>query len=141
MVLQQQQVVPIWGQAKAGGRVSVKFLTQIISTKVDEYGHWKVELSPLIASYTPAFLTVEGKANTIGSSGTAVKEKLTINNILVGEVWLSSGQSNMLFTLAESLSGQKDIAQANNINLRLLDFTNQTLYPDKKVFNVKALGD
>lgn len=132
MVLQQQQVVPVWGKANAGSTVTVSFLDQTISTKANKKGNWLVELSPLTASYTPALLIIE-------TSKVSIKEKIIIDNVLVGEVWLSSGQSNMRFTLAKSYGGKKSIAQAKNNKLRLLDFTNKKFYPTKKVFNVKDL--
>lgn len=132
MVLQQQQVIPIWGKAKADSKITVSFITQTVTTIADENGDWRVELSPLTASYTPVQLVVELVEGSI-------KHKIIINNVLVGEVWLSSGQSNMRFTLDKSLGGQKAIKQSQNYNIRLLDFTNETFYPTDKVFNVKAL--
>jgi sialate O-acetylesterase len=132
MVLQQKQVVPVWGKAKAKSKVVVTFLKQTLSTKANENGDWQVELSPLIASYTPRQLVVELAEND-------VKERIVINNVLVGEVWLSSGQSNMRFTLAESIGGQEAIEQSHNPNIRLLDFNNESFYPTEKVFDVDAL--
>ncbi len=132
MVLQQQQVVPVWGKAHAGNNVVVSFLKQKITTVADKDGEWFVELSPLKASYIPEKLEV-----VITGEGT--KEKVIIDNVLVGEVWLSSGQSNMRFTLAKSQGGNEAVVQANNNKLRLLDFTNKKFYPTKKVFNVKDL--
>jgi sialate O-acetylesterase len=127
MVLQQQQVVPVWGKAKAGSNVNVSFLTQSITTIADENGDWKIELSPLKASYTPAKLIIDAD------------EKVIINNVLVGEVWLSSGQSNMRFTLTKSLGGKKAITQSKNNKLRLLDFTDKKFYPEEKIFDVEEL--
>ncbi len=114
--------------------MSVQFLSQKITTKADENGQWQINLNPLAASYTPTKLIVEAQA-----AGQAKQDKLIINKVLVGEVWLSSGQSNMRFTLEKSLGGKDVIKQAKNKHLRLLDFTNKTFYPTKKIFNVKAL--
>jgi len=132
MVLQQQQVVPVWGKANTGSTVTVSFLDQTISTKANKKGDWLVELSPLTASYTPAKLIIE-------TSKISTKEKTIINNVLVGEVWLSSGQSNMRFTLAKSFGGNKEVAQSKNNNIRLLDFTNKKFHPAKEAFNVTDL--
>jgi sialate O-acetylesterase len=134
MVLQQQQPVPIWGTAKAHSKVSVTFLQQTLTTNANENGDWQVELSPLTASYTPVQLIVK-------QVEAGINENIIIDNVLVGEVWLSSGQSNMRFILAKSLGGQKAIAQSHNSNIRLLDFNNETFYPTEKIFNIKALED
>ena len=83
MVLQRNQPVPIWGTARSGERVTVRFAGQEKSTNADGKGNWRVNLDPMEASAEPCEMTVSGE-NT-----------LTLGNILVGEVWLCSGQSNM----------------------------------------------
>ncbi len=132
MVFQQQQVLPIWGKAKAGAQVTVSFLNQKIITTANKNGDWLVEILPLMASYSPEKLIVE-----LTEEGD--KEVITINNILIGEVWLSSGQSNMRFTLGESLGGNEAVAESENNNLRLINFTNKTLFPTNRIFNVEEL--
>lgn len=87
MVLQRGQAVPVWGWADAGEEVCVAFAGQTKSTKADEGGKWRVMLDPLKAGEAGAMM-VKGK-NTI-----------TIKDVLVGEVWLASGQSNMAANLA-----------------------------------------
>ncbi len=83
MVLQQGQHVPVWGWAAPGEEVTVEFAGQSRSTTADKAGNWKVRLNPLAVSAAPADLIVAG-AN-----------RIVLTNILVGEVWLCSGQSNM----------------------------------------------
>jgi sialate O-acetylesterase len=83
MVLQREQPVPVWGHAAPGEAVAVRFAGQEKRVRADAAGHWQVTLDALATSATPATLTVAG-ANTI-----------ELKNILVGEVWLCSGQSNM----------------------------------------------
>lgn len=82
-VLQQKIAVPVWGTARDGEKVTVKFQGQEAST-VAKDGRWLVKLKPLKAG-GPSTLTITGD-NTI-----------TLTNVLVGEVWLCSGQSNMAF--------------------------------------------
>lgn len=60
MVLQQKMLVPIWGQAKAGGEISVSFGNQTKSTVADSQGKWKVLLDPMEASDKPAAMTIKG---------------------------------------------------------------------------------
>ncbi len=83
MVLQREMAVPIWGTAKPGEAISVSFAGQTVKTTADKNGKWRVTLRPLKTSKTAQTMTITGP-NTV---------KLT--NILVGEVWLASGQSNM----------------------------------------------
>ena len=83
MVLQQQLAVPVWGWAAPGAEVTVKFAGQTKTTRADASGQWLVKLGKLKASFTPQNLVI-----TAGDTQ-------TFTNILVGEVWLGSGQSNM----------------------------------------------
>lgn len=90
MVLQREKPVPVWGTAAPGEAVTIQFAGQHPSTKADAAGHWQVTLKPLAASAMPAELVVSG-SNTI-----------RLRNILVGEVWLCSGQSNMEYTMRKN---------------------------------------
>ena len=106
-VLQRNIPVPVWGTAKDGEKVTVKFAGQSVST-VAKDGKWLVRLKPLKASATASSMKIAGE-NTI-----------TVNNVLVGEVWICSGQSNMEWTLAKAANGAEAIAAANDPQLRLL---------------------
>lgn len=83
MVLQRGQPVPVWGWAAPGEKVSVEFAGQKKSATADAAGRWEVRLSKLTTATKPAAMTISGS------------ETHTFTNILVGEVWLCSGQSNM----------------------------------------------
>lgn len=87
MVLQRNAQVPIWGRADVGEKVRVSFAGQTLETTADLFGIWMVKLKPLKQNLQPEKLTISGK-NTI-----------TLTNILVGDVWLCSGQSNMEYPL------------------------------------------
>lgn len=91
MVLQQETPAPVWGTAKPGENVTVTFAGQTKSTKADDKGQWMVRLDPLTASAKPAILKVRSAAG----------EK-SISDVLVGEVWIASGQSNMALRLGFS---------------------------------------
>lgn len=82
-VLQRDMPVPVWGWADAGEKVTVQFAGQRRMATADGSGRWQVSLEPLAASDEPRDLTVSGNATA------------TIRDVLVGEVWLASGQSNM----------------------------------------------
>jgi sialate O-acetylesterase len=113
MVLQQQMTVPVWGWAAPDAEVSVKFAGQTKFARADADGKWLVKLGKLKASFTPQNLVV-----TAG-------ETKTFTNVLVGEVWLGSGQSNMEKPVGKQpgqkpcLNAEAEIAAANYPNLRL----------------------
>ena len=104
-VLQQGLAVPVWGTGNDGEHVTVKIQDQTVSTTVQN-GRWLVRLKPMKAG-GPFTLTITGD-NTI-----------TISNVLVGEVWLCSGQSNMAFHLAQAANAAEAIAAAEDSQLRL----------------------
>ena len=83
MVLQQNQPVPVWGWSRPGTDVTVKFGGQTRHARAGDDGRWEVRLNSLKASSQPADLVIEAG------------ETRTLTNILVGEVWFCSGQSNM----------------------------------------------
>ena len=102
MVLQRGQPVPVWGWAAPGEQVTVSFAGQTQKTEAGKDGAWRVTLRALQASSDPATFTVSG-ANTV-----------TFNNVVVGEVWFCSGQSNMAFTLGQ-VRGIEDMIAASDI--------------------------
>jgi sialate O-acetylesterase len=104
MVLQQGIPVPVWGTAQEGEKVIVKLQGQEVSATA-RHGQWIVRLNPLKAG-GPFTMQVSGK-NTI-----------TRTNVLVGEVWLCSGQSNMEFPLAGATNAAEVIPQAGDPGLR-----------------------
>ena len=90
MVLQRNKALPVWGRASAGEAVRVIFGNQTKTTFANDSGQWEVVLDPLKTSMEPAEMTISG-TNTI-----------VLKNILVGEVWLCSGQSNMEYSMNKS---------------------------------------
>jgi sialate O-acetylesterase len=90
MILQKGMPVPIWGKAKAKEEIIVRFAGHELKTTSDRSGKWKVELPPLKASFEERELTIQGK------------EKVTFKGVLVGEVWICSGQSNMQYGWGKS---------------------------------------
>ena len=109
MVLQRHEKLPIWGQATPGDTVTVAFRGDLISTKADAQGQWLAKL-PAQEVGSPGTLRIE-------SSG----EVVTFEDILIGEVWLCSGQSNMEMNVKSSNDAQAEIAAANYPSIRLFD--------------------
>jgi sialate O-acetylesterase len=116
MVLQRDQAVPIWGTAEPGETVVVKFASQTQTTQAGVDGKWRLTLQPMSASTTPSSMIISGK-NTI-----------TLDDVLVGEVWMVAGQSNMQFTVAESADGQAAIAAASDPAIRLFNISRKVAF-------------
>lgn len=108
MVLQQNQTNPIWGWDTPGTKVTVTFSGQTKSAVAGTDGKWTVKLDALPANE---------KAQTLTVSGTETKE---VQDVLVGEVWMCSGQSNMGFTLNGDWNGDLEAAASKLPNLRLI---------------------
>lgn len=106
MVLQRNLNVKVWGKADPGERLTVSFNGQKIKTKAGKAGKWSVMLKPMKAG-GPFNMTVEGK------------NELVLRNILVGDVWLCSGQSNMQWPVSRSNNAEKEIKNANYPQIRL----------------------
>ncbi len=105
MVLQREKPITLWGWADAGEKVTVQFNKQTKSIKTDKSGKWIIALGAEQAG-GPYVLTVKGK-NTI-----------TINNILVGEVWVCSGQSNMEWPVRAVTNAESEIRNSNYPQIR-----------------------
>ena len=106
LVLQRDVVVPVWGWADPGERVTVSVAGQKQSTHAGADGRWTVKLAKL-AGGEATTLTVQGK-NT-----------LTIQDVLIGEVWLGSGQSNMAMTVNRAKDFEQEKAAANFPRMRM----------------------
>ena len=110
MVLQQAMPVPVWGTAKPGAKINVQFAGQQAETTADSNGDWRLNLKPLTASFDPQTL------NARSSDGQSV----SLKNVLVGEVWVCSGQSNMEWPVSRVAHAADEMAKANHPAIRLL---------------------
>jgi len=96
MVLQRDKPIPVWGWADPEEKIEVHFNNQIVKTKADKSGKWMVRLKAEMAG-GPYKMAIKGENNIV------------INNVLVGEVWICSGQSNMEFTVDRAMNAKKEI--------------------------------
>jgi len=108
MVLQRDQRLPVWGWAKPGEEVTVQFGGQTIMTMADQSGCWRSVIGPFSANDEPWNLIVSGARST-----------RILTNILVGDVWLCSGQSNMEWPVQNARNSNAEIAAATNGLIRL----------------------
>jgi sialate O-acetylesterase len=111
MVLQCDRPVPVWGSGTPGEKVTIEFLGATTSTEVDKAGNWMVKLGPFPAG-GPYQMTI--------TQGTA---SLTLTNLLVGEVWICSGQSNMQWGLQNMNKAAAEIAAAQYPTIRFITVT------------------
>ncbi|MEP6788456.1 MAG: sialate O-acetylesterase, partial [Acidobacteriota bacterium] len=120
MVLQQKQTVPIWGTAGAGEAVTVTFSGQKKTVVAGPDGKWRVVLGKFSANFTPQTMTITGK------------NKIELKDILVGEVWLVAGQSNMQRLLRETANGEAVQAAADHPNIRLFNASREVAFKKKQ---------
>ncbi len=113
MVLQRDAEVPVWGWAAPGEKVTVSIAGQTANATAGKDGKWQVDLAPMIPGRTHT-LTVQGK-NT-----------LTMKDVLIGDVWLGSGQSNMAMKVFASNDPEKEKTVANYPRIRMFTVSSST---------------
>jgi sialate O-acetylesterase len=124
MVLQRECPVPVWGTAAPGEAVTVEFADQKKTATADGDGRWRVALDPLAASKEPRGMTLRGAGTTA----------IVLTNVVVGEVWLCSGQSNMEWTMAKSADFEKERADADQPLIRHFKVPRRDRpFPEEKV--------
>ena len=116
MVLQRDREVPVWGWADEGQEVTVEFAGQKKTTKADEDGKWKITLKKMEASSEPREMVITG----------APDHKVSFKNVVVGDVWICSGQSNMEWAQKASLNWQEEAKTADYPMIRHIKFNKTT---------------
>lgn len=109
MVIQRDKPITIWGWAAKGEKVTISFAGQSATATTGDDRLWKATLAAVPANSEPQVMTIAGAAQT-----------LKLENILVGDVWVLGGQSNMEFAVGQVNDGQIEIASANFPEIRLL---------------------
>ena len=127
MVLQHGQSLPLHGIANAGTKITVTIGSQQLNTTANSNGKWQVTLAPLAAKETYTLQITAGK------------EKRIFKNVVAGEVWLCSGQSNMEFEMFQASTGERDIPQAENPNIRLFDMEARWRTDNANAWELSAL--
>ncbi len=119
MVLQRDMPVNIWGWAEPDEKIMLTFFGKAFATKADASGEWAVKL-PATAAGGPYEMTISGE------------NKIHLKNILFGDVWICSGQSNMYFRVTAAKNAYKDINEANYKNIRLFQIDKDANYQPKQ---------
>jgi len=110
MILQRERAAALWGKAEAGAEVTVSFKGKSAMAKAAADGHWRAQIEAGAADATGAVLTISAGA-----------DKIEIKDVLVGEVWFASGQSNMFYTMNRSPEYEGLIAESNHPALRMFN--------------------
>ena len=122
MVLQRDAKINLWGWATPGEKINITFQNKTVKATTDKDGKWAVIL-PALPAGGPYNMVIKGKA-----------ESDTIRNILVGDVWLASGQSNMEFITKKVNNSKEEIEKANYSNIRLFGVNkNLSFQPEKYI--------
>ena len=116
MIIQRDKPFVVKGIANTGDKVTVKLGKQKVKAVANDRGEWVVTFTPMKADGKSYTMTVE-----------CGKEKITYNNIAVGEVWLCSGQSNMAFTVKETSHIEQSLANVESKDIRLYDMKPRVL--------------
>ena len=117
MVIERNLPVHVWGMAAPGEDVSTSFRGETRTTKAGPLGRWSLYLSPGEAG-GPFALTVKGTPPAPGKAGP--EDSVTLDDILVGDIWVASGQSNMEFPMKQAATAGQDLPNAGNPRIRLL---------------------
>lgn len=112
MVLQRDMATPVWGKAESGETISVSIADQSYTTTASSNGEWRIALKPMPAG-GPYTMTVQGS------------NSLTFENVLFGDVWFCSGQSNMQWSINNSNNTAVEVVSANYPEIRLLQIPNR----------------
>jgi sialate O-acetylesterase len=128
-VLQRDRKIPVWGWTRPGTTVTVKLSEQSVATRADEAGKWTAQIGPFPAG-GPHTLTV----TALATPGAAAHESQTCRNLLFGDVWLCSGQSNMTWTVNSSNNAEEERASANYPNIRLMYVPRATSFTPRDTY-------
>lgn len=115
MVLQRERAAAVWGEADPSAVVTVTFKGRIVETRADAAGRWKTKVETGAADANGATLTISSNGETV-----------VLKDVLVGEVWFASGQSNMVFRTKQTLGADEFVAQADFPGVRFFDGPNVT---------------
>ena len=132
MVLQRRMPITFWGRANGGTPVTIHFNKQKKTAVTDNAGDWQIEF-PSLEAGGPYLVTIENE-----------KSKIELKDILIGDLWLCSGQSNMEFRLQQAATASEDMPVASLPQIRLFDmqpvaYTNNEAWDEKTLKKIDRL--
>lgn len=123
-VLQREQRIAVWGRAEPGERITVRLAARSASTSTGDDGRWRVDL-PALKAGGPHVLSVAGR------------KTLRVRDVLVGEVWICSGQSNMQWPVSASNDAQAETAAADHPEIRLFTVPHRAALEPREDVNAR----
>ncbi len=123
MVLQRDQPVKIWGWSNPSEQIKIEFGGQVKSTNANQQGEWFTYLDPMIANAKPQNMKVSGKVDSV-----------VFTNVLVGDIWVLGGQSNMEMDLSRIFHGDAEVLSAHYPSIRLMTIPSSAGKMPKKDF-------
>jgi sialate O-acetylesterase len=130
MVIQRDKPVRVWGWASPDEEVTVSFAGQSHAAKADKDRQWQVELTAMGANAAPQTMTVKGEDKT-----------LSFTNILIGDIWILGGQSNMERSIGQVEGGRAEIASANFSKIRHMTMVRKSVQEYQKSFPLTRKWD
>src|SRR5580765_2120641 len=127
MVLQRGKTNAIWGWGEAGDLIQVKMAGSMRTVTVGQDGRWEARLAPPV-SRGPYVITIQRAARHDGSGKGAAASSVELQDVLVGDVWLCGGQSNMELPLSRTRNAEEEIKAANYPQIRLFKVKNHAAY-------------
>ena len=132
MVLQRNKPIKFWGSADSGETITVKFNNESYTTSATNAGSWEIE-TPALGAGGPYSVAIIGN-----------DKEIILENILIGDIWLCSGQSNMEFRLSQASTALEDISEANIPGLRFFNmqpvaYTNNELWSKETLVKINRL--
>ncbi|MEJ2006255.1 MAG: sialate O-acetylesterase [Cyclobacteriaceae bacterium] len=112
MDLQRGEVVPVWGWSEANDNITVEFNEEVYTAKADELGFWQAEIPPMKTG-GPYYMLIKGGAGEV-----------LFNDVMIGDVWLCSGQSNMEWIVANSNNADSEIRNSDHPEIRHFKVSN-----------------
>jgi len=133
MVLQRNQKVSVYGSATPSSKVTVAFNGQKKSTKADESGNWELKLDPMKKSFQPQKLVVNSDKSN---------EAVAVTNVLIGDVWLCGGQSNMEHGFGTYPLLKSQAAEINNPDIRSIVMERRSFArPEEEIILKESFAD
>ena len=142
MVIQRDVKVPVWGWAPAGKKITVEFAGQVKSATADKDGKWMVVLDPMKANSTPQVMSISESDAPAGGSARGPLS-VRFEDVLIGDNWLCSGQSNMVFDMAFGFGGGDKSRDEDKVEIPEVAITKQHLaevgnYPTLRFYRVTS---
>ncbi|MCX6878369.1 MAG: hypothetical protein NTW21_31840 [Verrucomicrobia bacterium] len=142
MVMQRDLKAPVWGWAPAGKKVTVEFAGQVKTATADAEGNWKIVLDPMPANSNPQVMSISESAEPAAATARG-PASVKLEDVLVGDNWLCSGQSNMCISMSFGFGGEEISRDEDKVEIPEIAIVKQAVgevanYPTLRFYRVTA---